>query len=103
MQGQPLAPERGSEDLWPEEVVEGLAATNETGLVTFDKDLGGADASVVVRAEAHAVGTGVEQGDEVASAELLDLAVASEEVAALADGTDDIRDLERAVLAERRG
>lgn len=49
-----------------EEIVQCLAAADEAGAIAFDQDLGGTDARVVVRAEAHAVGAGVEQGDEIA-------------------------------------
>src|ERR1700753_679715 len=69
-------------------------------MAALDKDLGRTDAGVVVRAEAHAVRTGVEQSDEIACAKLFNLAVAREEVAALADRTHDVDDLLRSVLAD---
>ena len=54
------------EDLGLEEVFEGLAAADESGFAALDEDLGGAGAGVVVGAEGHAVGAGVEDEDEVA-------------------------------------
>ena len=55
-----------------------------------DQDFGGTGAGVVVRGLAHAVGSGVEEDDEVAGFDGGEGAVAGEEVAGLADGADDV-------------
>lgn len=85
---------RRLQNLRGKEVSHRLSATDEGGLVAFDEDLGGAGAGVVVGGLGHAVGSGVEQGDEVAGLDLGDGAVTGEEVSGLADGADDVgRDL----------
>jgi len=72
------------------QVAGGFAAADEAGGAAADQDLRGAAAGVVVRSQGHAVGAGVEQGDQVADGERRHLAVAREHVAALADRPDDI-------------
>ena len=78
------------EDFGGEEVVVGFAAADEAGGGAVDEDFGGAGAGVVVRGEAHAVGSGVEDGDEVAGFDGGEGAVAGEEVAGFADRADDV-------------
>ncbi len=71
-----------------EEVAGGFAAADEAVGGAGDEDFGGTGAGVVVRGEAHAVGSGVEDGEQVAGFGGGEGAVAGEEVAGFADGAD---------------
>ncbi len=68
----------------------GFAPADEPCGGSVDQDLGGAGPGVVVGAQAHAVGTGVEDGKEIAGLGWGEFAIAGEEVAGLADRTDDV-------------
>ena len=70
-------------------------------LRAFNQHLGGTQAGVVVRALRHAVGAGIEQSDEIAGLERLELAIAGEEVAGLADRAHHVDDA-RALPARGR-
>ena len=78
------------EQLGGEKVAHGFAAADEFGFGVVDEDFGGTGAGVVVGGQGHAVGSGVEQRDEVAGYDGGERAVAREEVSRLADGTHDI-------------
>ncbi len=79
-----------AEEFGGEEVADGFAATDEFGFGAVDEDFGGAGAGVVVGGEGHAVGSGVEEEDEVAGFDGGEGAVAGEEVSGLADWADDV-------------
>ena len=78
------------EDFRSEEVAHGLAATDELGLGAVDEDFCGAGAGVVVGGEGHAVGSGVEEQDEIAGFYGAEDAVAGEEIARLAYRAYDV-------------
>ena len=70
----------------------GFSAADEFGGGAFDEDFGGAGAGVVVGGLGHAVGSGVEEEDEVSGFDRREDAVAGEEVSGLADGAYYIDD-----------
>jgi len=74
-----------SSDIRGEQVLCGFAAADEASAFAFDQHLGGAWAGVVVRGERLAVGSGIEDGDEVAGLDGGKLAVVREEVSGFAD------------------
>jgi len=73
-----------------EEVAHGFASADESGVISVYKDFGGAGAGVVVGGLRHAVGSGVEEQDQVVWFDGREDAVAGEEVARFADGTYDV-------------
>jgi hypothetical protein len=70
-----------SQEFRGEEVAHGFAAADELGAGAGDQDFGGAGAGVVVGGLGHAVGSGVEEEDEVVWFYGWEGAVAGEEVA----------------------
>jgi hypothetical protein len=81
------------EEFRGEEVAEGFAAADQLCGLTADEDFGGAGAGVVVRGLGHAVGSGIEQDDEIVGLDWREGAVAGEEVSGLADGAHYIYDV----------
>ena len=72
-----------------EKICDALARPDEMSAVAVDDDLAGARARIVVGAHHEAVGAGGAHGEEVALGER-ELAIAREEIAALAHGSDDL-------------
>ena len=72
-------------NLGAEQVAHGLTATDQFGRLTFDEDFGWAWTRVVVGGLGHAVGSGVEEDDEVVGLDGGKGSVSGEEVSGFAD------------------
>ena len=77
-------------DFRSEHILEGFAATNEARAFAFDQHLRGTRARIVVGGERLAVGSGVEDGDQVAGLYSGKHAIAREEISGFADRSDDV-------------
>src|SRR5687767_12240420 len=84
------ASDAGQRFLVAQELVDRLAAPDYLVRRAADQDLGGARPGVVVGGHREAVGAGGADAEQLAALEQRQLAVAGEEVAALADRTDHI-------------
>ena len=74
------------------EILDGLSAADQLCGAEVDEDFGGAGTGVVVRGLGHAVGSGIEEDDEVVGFDCGESAVAGEEVSGFADGAYYVND-----------
>ena len=77
-----------------EQFANGFTFAYKLVTAAIDQDLRGARASVVIRGERHAVGAGIENGEQFAFLYGRQIAVTGEEVSAFADRADDVNFVE---------
>src|SRR5579862_6795339 len=86
----PLTVDCGLSTLHRQHIVHGLPPADHAPASFVDEHFGGQRTTVVVRGHRGSVRSGVADRDQVVDLQLRQHAVASDDVAALADGSDDL-------------